>query len=66
MLRPRPFEHTVVRGKADLEGIFIFVAFLLILSNQAWGHDKRPSLHVSYYQRNVARATEDYVKSTKT
>ena len=40
MLRSRSFEHTVVWRKADLERIFVFLTFLLVLSNQAWEKDK--------------------------
>ena len=31
------FEKAILGRQADLEGVFIFIMFFLILNNQAWG-----------------------------
>ena len=31
------FEKAILGRQADLEGVFIFIVFLLVLNNQAWG-----------------------------
>ena len=31
------FEKAILRRQADLKGVFIFIMFLLVLNNQAWG-----------------------------